>query len=301
MLKSITKIKYPLALFVTSLIWGVAFVAQKEGSKYLSPFTFNGARFLLGALSLLPLIFIIERQKASAKEWSDTLKYGIIAGIVLFCAATLQQYGVVITNSAAKSGFITGLYTVFVPIAGMFLGLSTGLFTWLGAGLAVGGLWFLCAPNGIGDIGTGDFILLVGAIFWAAHIIVVDKFAVRIRPLRFSVVQFLTCALLSLIGMFIFEFDVRTTFTGLQNGLVPLLYAGLLSVGVAYTLQIIGQRGTPPAQAAIIFSLEAFWSAIGELVILGVALSTKSYAGCALMLAGIILAQIKTHPKKAKN
>lgn len=282
-----------LLLFLTAVIWGVAFVAQRVGMDYVGPFTFNGVRFILGAVSLLPVIAIFERSKKSvdvSERMKRTIWSGLLGGVVLFTAASLQQIGVQITGSAGKSGFITGLYIVVTPVLGIALGKKTGLPTWLGAAIACIGLYLLSAPAGLSSVGVGDIALLTGAVFWAVHILLIDRFAGVIFPLRFASIQFAVCGVLSLIAAFMVE---SVSLTAVLSGYVPILYGGLLSVGVAYTLQIIGQRHVEPAKAALIFSTESLFSAIGAAVLLREFMTTRAYVGCALIFTGIILSQLR--------
>jgi drug/metabolite transporter (DMT)-like permease len=265
----------------------LAFVAQRVGADYLGSFTFNGVRFLLGAISLTPVIFILERDAGSFKDNKLTFYTGIGAGLFIFFGASLQQFGILFTGSAGRAGFITGLYTVLVPMLGILFGRKPGILTWAGAVFAVFGLYLLAHTSG--DIMIGDIVLFIGAFFWAGHIIFVDWFASRIKPIRFSVTQFATCGILSMACAFIFE---EVAFSGIAAGLAPILYSGILSVGIAYTLQIVGQKGVEPAKAAIIFSLEALFSAIGGAILLGETMSFRGYAGCTFIFLGIIASQI---------
>ena len=284
-------------LLITAMIWGFAFVAQLIGANYVEPFTFNGPRFLLGALSLIPVILVFERVKTDKATLKKTFVAGILAGLALFSASTLQQFGIVITGSAGKAGFITGLYTVLVPIIGIFLKRRTNMNIWIGAVLAVIGLYLLTMTGGFGSVGIGDVILLIGAVLWATHIIIIDHFGNEIYSLRFAFTQFMVSALLSLIGAFIFE-DV--SLCAIMDAKFPILYAGIMSVGVAYTCQIIGQKNADPTFAAIVLSTESVFSAIGEAVVLGLILvgydytpmSVAGYIGCAVMFCGIVVSQL---------
>ncbi|MDR2647189.1 MAG: DMT family transporter [Oscillospiraceae bacterium] len=275
-------------LLLTALIWGFAFVAQVEGLAFMGSLTFGGIRFAMGAFSLLPLILIFERRPGGVNI-KKTLLYGLLGGVVLFCASTLQQYGIAYTQSAGKAGFITGLYTVLVPIIGIFMGRKTRPLTWLGALAALTGLYFLSMKGGKLSFGFGDILLLIGAVFWAFHILIVDQFASQVPPLRFSITQFFVCGVLSLAGAFIFE---KPSVNGILTGWQPLLYGGIASVGVAYTLQIVGQRHVEPARAAIIFSLETLFAALGGVLLLHEFLGWRGYFGGALMFLGIVLAQL---------
>ena len=282
------KIQSTVCLLLTSIIWGVAFVAQRAGLEYVSSFTFNGVRFALGALLLVPVFLIFELDTKSKARKRNTLRAGLIGGLVLFLAASLQQFGVEFTESAGKSGFITGLYVVIVPVMGAFLGRKAGVFVWLGALFACAGLYLLSIKDGFASINLGDVVLLIGAVLWAVHILLVDRFAGGVSPILFSSVQFFTCSILSLICAFIFE---EIKMASILAGYVPILYAGCLSVGIAYTLQIFGQRYVEPAKAAIIFSLESLFAVLGGALILGEVMDVRGYIGCALIFAGIIISQ----------
>ena len=276
-------------LFVTALIWGVAFVAQRVGADFVGPFTFNAARFALGGLSLVPVALFFEHGDEVRTRRRRTWLAGLLGGLVLFLASYLQQLGIALTGLAGKSAFITGLYIVLVPILGIFLGRKPRISVWLGAVLACGGLYLLSAPEGLGSVGWGDAVLLLGAFFWAVHIILVDRFARDVNPIRFSLLQFLICAALSGLCAFAFE---EITLAGLTAAAGPILYAGLLSVGVAYTLQIFGQRHVEPGKAAIVFSLEAVFSALGAAILIGEFMTPRGYVGSLCILAGILLSQI---------
>lgn len=292
-----------LILTLTAMIWGLAFVAQLVGSNHVAAFTFNAARFTIGGLSLIPVILIFERQKFDDKNMKITLLSGIAAGVILFTASTLQQYGIIMTKSAGKAGFLTGLYTVIVPVIGIFLKKKTSANTWIGAVLAVIGLYFVSFSDGFNSVGAGDIVLIIGAVFWALHIIVIDRFSDRIYSLRFAMIQFLTCAFLSIIGALIFE-DI--SFSAILSAKIPILYAGIMSVGVAYTCQIIGQKNADPTAASIVLSTESIFSALGEAIVLGLILTdwdytpmtASNYFGCAVMFCGIIVSQLNFKKKR---
>jgi len=295
------KAKSTIFLVLTAMIWGFAFVAQRVGADYLRPFTFNGIRFVMGALSLIPVILIFEKGKTEKTALSATVKYGVVAGCVLFMAANLQQFGVDITGSAGKSGFLTGLYTVLVPVIYfLFFRRKTGVNVWLGVVSTVAGLYMLCAVGESATFGWGDVVLIVGAVLWALHIIILDRVSDTVRPLRFSLVQFSVCGVLTLLCALIFEHDAFEL-GNVQLALVPLLYGGIGSVGIAYTCQLLGQKDADPTMAAIILSTEAVFSAIGEAIVLEKYLGTEGYIGCSLIFAGIILSQIPTGIKKVKQ
>ena len=289
------KITSAFMLVLTAMIWGFAFVAQRVGAESLGAFYFNGIRFALGALSLIPVIFIFEREKFDKAKFKRTLIASFIGGAVLFTAAALQQFGIEITQSAGKSGFITGLYTVLVPVISFVIyKKKSSVGVWIGAVLAVIGL-FLLSVNESFSVGIGDVVLFIGAIFWAIHILVVDKFIAGISPLKFAMLQFAVCALLNLICAVCFE---SISLENVKTALVPLLYGGLASVGVAYTLQIIAQKYSDPTLAAIVFSLESVFSAIGGALILGEKMSGRGYIGCVLIFGGIVISQLKFEKKK---
>ena len=285
-------------LLLTAMVWGFAFVAQRSGSEHLGAFAFNGIRFALGALSLIPVILIFERDKPDQKKKLDTVKYGAIVGAILFTASAFQQIGIEITQSAGKAGFITGLYTVLVPIVTfILLKQKNSVNVWIGAIIAVVGLFLLSVSDNF-TVGLGDLILLCGAIFYTLHIITIDRVVDRVSPLKFAAVQFFTCAILNLIiGLFVDSYSLEA----IGAALIPLLYGGLGSVGVAYTLQIVAQKNVPPTPAAIIMSTEAMFSAIGGALILHETMSARGYVGCALIFCGIILAQLKFNNKAKEN
>ena len=213
---------------------------------------------------------------------------GIIGGCILFFGASLQQIGLLYTT-AGKAGFITGLYIVLVPIFGIFLKHKIKFNTWIGVALAVTGLYFLSVNENF-FISKGDIFQMAGAFFWAAHILVIDYFIRKVDALKLSFIQFVTCSVLSLTVGVIFE---KITLQGLYQAIIPILYGGICSVGVAYTLQVIGQKHAKPAHAAIILSMESVFASIGGLIILNEKLGTRGYLGCALMLSGMLISQLQ--------
>jgi drug/metabolite transporter (DMT)-like permease len=241
---------------------------------------------------------IFERRQLNRQKLKNAALASIVAGTVLFIASALQQFGIEITQSAGKSGFITGLYTVLVPVISFVIyRQKKNIGVWLGAIVAVIGL-FLLSINESLAFGVGDLVLLIGAFFWAAHILVIDRFVNNISPLCFSMMQFAVCAALNLIAAFAFE---EITMTAIENALGPLLYGGLCSVGIAYTLQTIGQKSADPAFAAIIFSTESVFSAIGGALILNEKMLPRGYLGCLLIFNGVIVSQITFGKKKNKK
>lgn len=283
------KIKSTILLFLTAIIWGFAFVAQRVGAEYVGAFTFNGIRFILGTLSLVPVILIFEKEKFDKEKFKKTLVSGFFAGVVLFIASTLQQFGVEITGSAGKAGFLTGLYIVLVPLIRFIMGKKTSVLTFFGAIFAVVGLFFLCMTGDEISFGIGDIVLIIGAFFWAGHILVVDKFVNNVSPLKFSMIQFFVCGFLSIIFA-LFTEDIELS--AIQSAGIPILYGGFMSVGVAYTCQILGQKDADPTFASIVFSTESVFSAIGGAIILHEIMSGRGYLGCVLIFIGIILSQL---------
>lgn len=280
-------------LLLASAIWGFAFVAQRIGMDYVGPFTFNGVRFALGSLVLLPLILrngLQQNTSTNPKPHTDTKTMifgGGLLGITVFAAASLQQVGLVYTT-AGNAGFITGLYVVIVPILGLFWGQQTNPGTWIGALLAAVGLYFLCVSQDF-TISFGDWLELIGAVLWAVQILIVGWLSPKINALKLAFAEFSVCSFLSLITALIFE---EIVLNALVQAAIPILYGGVLSVGVAYTLQVIAQRNARPAHASIIFSLESVFAALGGWLILNESISPRGLIGCTLMLSGMLLSQL---------
>lgn len=298
------RLKSNMLLLLTATIWGFAFVAQRVGSQYVGAFTFNGIRFALGCISLIPLIIYFDKRKKTDNVIDSNIKVntkksilpGVVVGFVLYVAATFQQIGLMHTT-AGKASFITGLYMVFVPIIGIFLKHKTGKNSWFGVVIAVVGLYLLSVNENF-SIGYGDFLEIIGAVFWAVHILTIDYFSNKMESLKLSCIQFATCSVLSLITALIFE---HITINGISQALIPILYGGLLSVGVAYTLQVVAQKNAKPSHAAIILSMESVFGAIGGALLLGESMSSRGYIGCILILGGILISQINFSPKTMKR
>ncbi|MEA4848594.1 MAG: DMT family transporter [Clostridiaceae bacterium] len=290
------EMKSNMLLLLTAAIWGLAFVAQRVGMQYVGAFTFNGIRFALGSISLIPLIIYFGRKKAAGQSEeaapASALVPGIIAGSVLFFGSSFQQVGLIYTT-AGKAAFITGLYIVIVPLMGIFLKHRIGANTWMGVALAVSGLYFLSVNEDF-TIAMGDFLEIIGGFFWAAHILVIDHFIKKTDALKLSFAQFVVCSALSMIAAFIFE-DI--SISGISGAAVPIFYGGVFSVGVAYTLQTVAQRHAKPSHAAIILSMEAVFAALGGALMLRENLGIRGYLGCALMLAGMLLTQVNFFEK----
>jgi drug/metabolite transporter (DMT)-like permease len=277
-----------LLLLLTAAIWGFAFVAQRLGNDYMGPFTFNAIRFTLGAVALLPLLFWRRKHESKRPEmpFRKALLPALLTGLALFAGATLQQVGLLGTT-AGKAGFITGLYVILVPLVALTWGKRTHWGHWIGAILAVAGLYFLSIGKGF-TISSYDLIVLVGAFVWAGHVHLIDRYTGKIGPIRLSILQFAVCGFLStVVALLTEEFDAA----GIAAGIWPILYGGLLSVGLAYTLQVIAQRTADPSHAVIILSLEGAFAALGGWLVLGEALPLRGLLGCALMLAGTLMSQ----------
>ena len=275
-------------LLITAAIWGLGFVAQVLGMNYLEPFAFIGIRFLLGAASLLPLVVFFHHRKWLPVSPAHTVVKGsLVLGVILFAAGSLQQVGIVYSN-ASNAGFITGLYMVIVPIIGLALKYRTGLNTWLGCVLAVVGL-FLLSVKADFTMGYGDTLLLVGAVGWALHILAIDHYAPRAAPLLLSLGQFIVCGCLAMVVSVFIE---TTSWEQVRAATYVLIYAGVVTVGVAYTLQVIAQERADPTHAAIILSLEAVFGALGGYMFLQEQLSGRELIGCVLMLMGMLVSQV---------
>ncbi len=278
-----------LLLLLAATIWGFAFVAQRVSTNYIGPFTFNGARFALGACALLPLLFWKGRHEnhPMPKASRTTLLIGgIAAGLIMFIGATLQQAGIQHTT-AGNAGFITCLYVILVPISGIFLKQSISRDIWIGAILAVVGMYLLSVTAAF-TVNFGDVIVFIGAFFWTAHVQFIGWFSRRADAIAIAFIQFAVCSLLSLVGAWLFE---SVTWHALAQSGIAIAYCGILSVGVAFTLQIVAQRHAQASHAAIIMSLEAVFAAIGGWLFLKESLSVRGMIGCGLMLLGMFASQ----------
>ncbi|MBE6622864.1 MAG: DMT family transporter [Ruminococcaceae bacterium] len=287
-------------LFTAAIVWGFAFVAQKFGADNVSPFYFNGIRFLVGAAALLPVVLIFEREKKDKEKFIKTIKAGAVCATILFVASALQQVGINMTQSAGKGAFITSFYSVLVPIFYLlFFRRKTSWNIWTGAFVAIIGLFFVCVKKeefGTGNIyelvGMGDLILLLGSVFWAWHIIAIDKFIKNVSPVKFAMFQALFCGIYNLI----FALPTETvSISGVQSALVPILYCGIFSTGIAYTCQILGQKDADPTIAPIILSTESLFGALGGVIFDN---ETMNIFGCVLIFAGVLLAQLTFKAKK---
>ncbi len=280
-------------MLLASAIWGFAFVAQRKGMEFIGPFTFNGIRFALGSLWLIPFLSPKRSGSVPTTELQTSVKMnpvfaGILLGILLFGGASLQQIGIVYT-SAGKAGFITGLYVIIVPIFGIFLKKPSTPIIWIAAILATVGLYLL-SVKGDFTISKGDLLVLLSAFFWAGHVQFIDWLVNRYQPLLLAFLQFITCSVLSLLAALYFE---TIDLSLIWKAVIPILYAGLLSVGMGYTLQLLGQREAHPSHAAIILSLESVFAVLGGFVLLNELMQFKELLGCSLMLCAMILSQLR--------
>ncbi len=283
------KLRANLLLVLTAFIWGMAFVAQSRGMESCGPFLFNGVRSLLGGAVLLPVIaFLDGRKAAEEKETKWPLFGGLCCGVVLFLASSLQQIGI-IDSGAGKAGFITALYVVLVPVFRLFFGKKATLVTWLSVGIAVFGMYLLCMDGASLAVQTSDALLLGCAAVFAVHIMVIDRFAPQVDCVRMACVQFFVAGILSLITAFLAE-DVQLRY--ILDAAVPILYTGILSSGVAYTLQIVAQKDTDPTSAALICSLESVFALIGGWLLMHEGFSARELWGCALTFGAILLSQL---------
>ncbi len=284
-------------LVMTALIWGIAFVAQSEGMNYVGGFTFNASRFLIGGTMLIPCVFLLRElsnepyQELSALEKANRTKASIVGGIccgmILCLSSSLQQFGIAHT-SVGKAGFITALYIILVPILGLFMKKRVGLNIWISVAIAAVGMYLLCITEDF-SVGRGDFLVFLCSIGFSLHIIVIDYFSPRGDGVVISCVQFFTAGLLSAILMFLFE---KPSWGAVTAAWLPILYAGILSCGVAYTLQVVAQKEVSPTVASLLMSLESVFSVLAGWVLLEQKLSTKEMLGCGLVFAGILLAQM---------
>jgi drug/metabolite transporter (DMT)-like permease len=285
-----------LLLLLTAMIWGFAFVAQRVGMEYIGPFTYNAVRFALGGLSLYPLILYLKhKNRNESQEKHLFLRQkrvgGLLLGLVLFLAASLQQVGLQYTT-AGKSGFITGLYVVFVPLVGVFFRHKTSLFLWIAVALASIGMYLLSVTS-LGTFSYGDMLTVFSALFWTVHVLLTGYLSPKMDSIKLAQTQFFVCALLcSIVAVCIEPID----FSQIFRAYIPILYGGLLSVGVAYTLQVVVQKTAHPTYSAVILSLESLFAAIGGWIILNETLSMRSIIGCGLMLSGMMIAQIRPNP-----
>jgi len=290
------KLLYIGMMLLTAIIWGFAFVAQVAGAGSVPTNTFNFLRYVLGVISLIPVIFVFERKALKREQYRHYAVASLLTGFVLFSASTLQQYGVMLTGSAGISGFITGLYTVLIPIASAILFREkTRWNVWVGTLCAISGLFLLCYRVGEGfHFGLGELVLLIGALFWTAHVIIIGRMGQSLPSIHYAMGQFVVCTALSFIAMVLFE---EPSLVGIWDAKWNIAYCGVLSVGVAYTLQVVAQKRIPPAFAAIILSTESVFSAVGGAIFGYDSITWLGYVGCAIIFFGIVISQVSKKTK----
>lgn len=282
-----------LLMVLTAAIWGFTFVAQKTGMDHLGPFMFNAVRFFIGATCLVLLLRWFKGQRLSRKG----IFWGIVMGVALFCGAMLQQIGLIETT-AGKSAFITVIYILLVPVFLSFAGTKLSIQIWPAAVLVLYGLYLISIKEGdLNGINNGDYWVLASALFWASHILIIEKAVKQHDPLRLSIVQFYICSFLALLGSFIFELvALNDIWEGMKGAWLELAYAGIAATAIAYTLQVVAQKTVPSHHAALVLSLEAVFGVIGGVWLLGEDLTIRMLLGFGLMFAGIILAQWRFKP-----
>ena len=295
-----------IALITAALVWGFAFVSQEQAAKYVGTFTVNALRSFVAVIALLPLIFFMSKKSGvpvlcnTKSDLKLTLKAGVLCGVLLCIASNIQQFGISLYPEdaaiSARSGFITALYVIFVPILGLFFKKKVGLNVWLSVFVAILGLYLLCGSSGITGIYLGDLIVLCCAVSFSFQILCIDHFIDRVDGVKLATIQFFTCGVLSLILMLIFE---NPPIEDILSASKYILYLGIMSSGVGYTLQIIGQKYSEnPTVASIIMSLESVFAALGGWLIMKKALSPLEILGCAIVFLAIVLAQVEFKKKK---
>lgn len=303
------KIRNTILLLITALIWGTAFVAQSEGGKEIGPFSFNGIRSVIGGIVLLPVIIFMDktgrsgRKPVTKEDKKRLLTGGILCGVILFLGSSLQQLGLYLGTTAGKAGFLTACYILIVPILGIFLKKRCGINVWCGVVLTIVGLYMLCMTGEI-SLKRCDAVTLSCALVFAFHILVVDYYSPLVDGVRMSCIQFFSCGILCSIPMFIVEMKhsldgILTLAADLtsSDAWIPILYAGILSCGAGYTLQIIGQEGLNPTIASLLMSLESVFSVIAGWLILNQSLTPREIIGCVIIFVAIIMAQIPFNKK----
>ena len=290
------KTRSTILLVLTAAMWGCSFVAFAIGSSHLGSLTYTAARFILGSISMIPVVLLFERQKLSAQEKRAVLKCGLLTGVLLAVASIAQQYGVALSGSAGVSGFITNLYTVFTPVVCFILfKKNPGKFAWMGFGVALVGLYLLSGAKGFA-VGIGELVLMVSALLWTAHLLSVDYAAKSAPPLHATALAFCVAALLSTIAALLLE---SFTVQSLLYAKYAILFGGVISVGASYTCQALGQRDADPNFAALIYCLEPVFAAVGGALVLHEVMQVRGYAGCLLILCGILLSRVRSKEKKS--
>ena len=282
-----------MLLLLTSLIWGLSFVAQSVSSESIGPFTFNSIRFLIGAIVLIPFTLpAIRRECKASGYWKKTLKGGIICGICLASAAVIQQIGIA-ESGAGKGGFITSLYIIIVPFLSVVFGKKVEKKTWIAGIVAIVGMYLLCIGDSSG-FSRGDIFLLICALFFSFHIMAIDSVGKDVDGVTLSMFQFLTAGIVTLPGML----AEGPSFSAVLSAWLPIFYAGAFSCGVAYTLQVVGQKYVRPQHAVLLLSLESVWAAVGGALMLSERMTGREMAGCLIVFSAVIAAQIQLPTRK---
>lgn len=302
-----TKLRNSLLLVLTALIWGSSFVAQRQGGSIVGPFTFNCVRSIIGGIVLIPVIALIDKVKPSPRKPQNAgdrkilLIGGLCCGTMLFLASTMQQLGMFMGTTAGKSGFLTACYILIVPVLGIFFKKKCSWNIWIGIVITIGGLYLLCVKESL-SLAASDLVTLLCALLFAGHIMVIDHFSPLVDGVRLSCIQFFACGIWGFFPMMFCEIipdgmaALTSTFASLQAW-IALLYSGVMSCGVAYTLQIIGQNGLNPTLASMIMSLESVFSVLTGWLILDEQLGGREIIGCVLIFAAILLAQVPVGKK----
>ncbi len=298
------KVRNSFLLVLTSLIWGTAFVAQSKGGKAIGPYAFNSIRSFIGAIALIPVIIFLDKiidnkkKPKTKEEFIILLKGGVMCGILLALGSSLQQLGMYFGTTAGKAGFLTACYIILVPIFSIFLKKKCGINIWIAVVVAIIGLYLLCI-NGEFELEIGDILVILCAVFFSFHILTIDYFSPKTDGVRMSCIQFFVCGIVTLIPALLFDIPFKNNEIGIwltafnnSETWLSLLFAGIMSCGVAYTLQIVGQNGLNPTVASLIMSLESVFSVLAGWLILGETLSGKEIIGCIFIFVAIILAQI---------
>lgn len=296
------QIRSSLLLLLTAMIWGVAFVAQSVGMDYVKPFTFNGVRSVIGGIVLIPCIYLLDRIQGNGRQNKEEKKEdkriliigGICCGVCLCAASNLQQAALQYA-AVGKAGFLTAFYIVIVPVLGLFFKKRCSPYIWCSVGLAMLGLYLLCMKGSF-SLEYADYLLLLSALLFSVHILVIDHFSPLASGVKLSCIQFFVCGFLSLIPAFLLE---KPQLSQIFAAWMPILYAGVLSCGVAYTLRIIGQKGMNPTIASLILSLESVVSVLAGWVLLSQRLNTREILGCIVIFAAIILAQLPSKKERS--
>ncbi len=308
------QIRSSILLAITAIIWGVAFVAQTSGGDAVGPFSFNAVRFIIGSAVLLPVIFVLDktghsgRRPVTKKDRKILWTAGLLVGLALFFAANAQQLGIYLGAQVSKAGFLTALYILLVPILGLFVKKKCGWNIWIGVGISLVGMYFLCIKDGFG-FQLMDLFLIASAFLFSIQILLIDYFSPMTDPVRLSSIEFLVCGALSFIPAFIFDLPKQGGFNpwlsafGTWDAWIPILYAGVFSSGIAYTLQVVAQPGLNPTVASLIMSFEAVFGTLAGWLILKQTLTAREIIGCVLMFIAIVIAQIpfKSKAKKTNN